>query len=244
MVDISFRFLTSIVTQLLSVIIPCYNEAPTLQRVVEEVLSVGISLEREVIIIDDGSHDGSYEIAKELASKYQEVKVLRNKQRRGKGYCIRRALEVAKGDIVLIQDADGEFKPREYPKLLKPILEGKTTDVVYGSRNLQPNPITSKLCYYGGKINTWLFNLLFGTKLTDLNTGFKVFRRDVLLNIKLLEDGFNFCEEVTAKLAKRGVRIVEVPIDYEPRRKGKKLKWWKHAVGSLRVMLRERFLTY
>jgi len=215
----------------LSVVIPCYNEAATLKTVVERVLGADIlGLEREVIIVDDASSDGSGDIAETLAAKDERVSVLRHPANRGKGAALRGGFGRATGDIVLVQDADLEYDPEEYPKLLAPIVDGGA-DVVYGSR-FKGGESTRVLYFWhslGNKFLTLMSNMFTNLNLTDMETCYKVFRRHVVAGIVIEEDRFGFEPEITAKIShlEPRPRIYEVGISYAGRtyEDGKKITW-------------------
>jgi len=225
---------------LLSVIIPVYNERDTILKILEKVKSVKI--DKEIIIVDDFSTDGTREILESLKGKDEKLKIIFQKKHVGKGFAIRTALKFVEGEIVLIQDADLEYDPNEYPKLIEPILEGKAK-VVYGSRVLKKNPKASIIFYIGGRFLSFLTNLLYGTNITDEPTGYKVFSTDVLKSIDLKCLGFEFCPEVTAKVAKKGYKIYEVPINYNPRsiKEGKKIRF-KDALKAVFTLIKYRFI--
>jgi glycosyltransferase involved in cell wall biosynthesis len=225
---------------LLSVIIPVYNEKNTILKILEKVKSVKI--DKEIIIVDDFSTDGTREILESLKGKDEKLKIIFQKKHVGKGFAIRTALKFVEGEIVLIQDADLEYDPNEYPKLIGPILEGKAK-VVYGSRVLKKNPKASIIFYIGGRFLSFLTNLLYGTNITDEPTGYKVFSTDVLKSIDLKCLGFEFCPEVTAKVAKKGYKIYEVPINYNPRsiKEGKKIRF-KDALKAVFTLIKYRFI--
>lgn len=176
-------------------------------------------------MVDDGSTDRTAEIAR--AASHPGLRVLRHSKNRGKGAAIRTGLEAASGEIVLIQDADLEYDPSDYEKLLAPIRAGQA-QVVYGSRILRPDNGRSYGRYYwGGRLLSWWTNLLFGSSITDEPAGYKVFQADLLRSLNLTCEGFEFCPEVTAKILRRNIPIVEVPIRYRPRsmEEGKKIRW-------------------
>jgi glycosyltransferase involved in cell wall biosynthesis len=210
----------------LSVVIPVYNERTTLRQVVERVLAV--PLELEVVCVDDGSRDGSREILAELAREYQQVQVFLQPQNMGKGAALRRGIQHATGDFVVIQDADLEYDPADYSLLLGPLVQGKA-DVVYGSRFLGAAP--HRVLYFwhsvGNRLLTLLSNCLTNINLTDMETCYKVFRREVIQSIPIEEDRFGFEPEITVKVAKRHLRIYEVGISYWGRtyEEGKKIGW-------------------
>lgn len=212
----------------LSIIIPVYNEETTIAEVVERVFAVDISgLAREVIIADDGSQDNSAAIIASLQDQYPElIKVHTSLINLGKGAAIRFGLEFATGNIILIQDADLELNPEEYPLLLAPILR-QETKVVYGSRFLQRAkhiPIRTRLA---NRFLTSLTNILYSIRLTDMATAYKVFRHEVITGLTLRSTHFEFEPEVTAKILRAGYKIVEIPISYQPRNidEGKKIGW-------------------
>lgn len=211
----------------LSVLIPVYNEASTIREVLRKVRLV--DLEKEIIIINDGSTDETAEIL-ELEKQNPITTIHNSLINIGKGAGVRIGLEYAKGDIVIVQDADLELDPKEYPLLIEPILQGQT-QVVYGSRFLNRNPIKLffhwRIQYLSNLFLTSLTNLLFGSKLTDMETAYKVISRDVLDQIRLESLGFEIEPELTAKLLRLGQKIVEVSIAYHPRtnQEGKKIRW-------------------
>lgn len=211
----------------LSIIVPVYNEAQTIAELVERIRAVKINLEKEIIIANDGSSDGTNRIIDEsLWRGDKRVHVYEYAVNLGKGAAIRLGLRYASGDIILIQDADLELDPEEYGGLLAPILE-RRTQVVYGSRflgNTTRLPLRTRVA---NRALTWMTNILFGARLTDMETGYKVFTREALAGIRLRCVGFDFEAEVTARLLRAGRRIVEVPIVYHPRRadEGKKIRF-------------------
>ncbi len=223
-----------------SVIIPVYNEKNTIEKVIEKVNAVPI--DKEIIIVDDGSTDGTRQILERiLEQKDPRIKVIFQPENMGKGSAIRRAINEITGDVVVIQDADLEYEPMDYLRLIDPIRQGKS-DVVYGSRVLGKNPVSSFSFYIGGRFLSFLTNLLYRTSITDEPTCYKMFRADVLRSIKLRCRGFEFCPEITAKIAKRKIRIYEVPIAYIPRsiKEGKKIRW-KDGLVAIWTLIRYRF---
>jgi len=207
----------------LSVIIPVYNEKETIAEIIQKVEST--PFEKEIIIIDDGSKDGTQNYLTSIKGQKENIQIFFHEINQGKGAAIRTGLKFAAGEIIIIQDADLECDPRDYKTLLEPF-QDKETRVVYGSRRLKENPHGQAVYFLGGKILTALCNLMYKTKLTDATTCYKVFALDVLKNIDLKTNRFEFCMEITAKLAKAGYKIIEVPVSYYPRQKnkGKKLK--------------------
>jgi glycosyltransferase involved in cell wall biosynthesis len=215
---------------LLSIIIPVYNEKKTLKALVEKVQSLDLSslnLDKELVVVDDCSQDGTLDVAQGLADE-GKIRLIRHQQNQGKGAALQTGFQNARGDILLIQDADLEYNPEEYPKLLKPILDGKA-DVVYGSRFMggEPHRVLYFWHYLGNKFLTLLSNITTNLNLTDMETCYKVFRSEVLKAISLKEKRFGFEPEVTAKVARLGCRIYEVGISYTGRtyKEGKKINW-------------------
>ena len=235
----------------LSIIMPVYNEENTLRKILEKVRSVDI--EKEIIIVDDGSTDGTKEILKAIKTiKNRNTKIIYHTGNMGKGAAIKTGLKHITGDIIVIQDADLEYDPQDYHKLIGPIVNGESR-VVYGSRILGRKG-KSYLRYYlkknflalryhlGSRLLTGVVNLLYHAEITDLYTCYKVFDTKVLKGTKLNCKGFEFCPEVTAKMKKQGYKIYEVPISYYPRsiKEGKKITW-KDGLKGLHVLIKYRF---
>jgi len=224
----------------LSVVIPVYNEENTLLEIVERVRQV--ALPKEIIIVDDFSTDGTRSILQGL-SRFEDLKIVLQPQNRGKGAALRRGFEEVAGDIVVIQDADLEYDPAEYPVLIKPILDNKA-DVVYGSRFLGgPHRVLLFWHSVGNRFLTMLSNMLTDLNLTDMETCYKVFRADVLKKIKLRENRFGFEPEFTAKVARARCKIYEVPISYSDRdyTEGKKIGW-KDGVAAIYFIIKYRLV--
>ena len=227
---------------LLSIIIPVYNEKQTLESLVEKVRAVDLSslgLDREVVVVDDCSQDGTSDVAQNLANK-GKIRLIRHLKNQGKGAALQTGFQGAQGDLLLIQDADLEYDPEEYPKLLKPIVDGKA-DVVYGSRFMggEPHRVLYFWHYLGNRFLTLLSNMVTNLNLTDMETCYKVFRSPVLKSITLEEKRFGFEPEVTAKIARLGCRIYEVGISYTGRTytEGKKINW-KDGIRALWCILK------
>ncbi len=227
-------------TRGVSIIIPAFNEAATLKTAVQKVLQVdlrGLNLKKEIIVVDDGSTDETRGILEAL--KKNGINVLRHEDNRGKGMAIQTGLKESAEDIVLIQDADLEYNPQDYKKLLEPITAG-VADVVYGSRFVgsSPHRVLFFWHYFGNKIITFLTNLVANLNLTDIETGFKAFRREAILSVKLKEARFGFEPEVTIKLARGRWRFYEVGISYYARdySQGKKIRWTDGLLAIWTIM--------
>jgi dolichol-phosphate mannosyltransferase len=228
----------------LSVIVPVYNEAQTIEQVLDRVDEIDLGgVDKEVIVVDDGSTDGSAEIIESRmhsgrANRLAHLSIINL----GKGAAIRFGFKHATGDIVMIQDADLELDPAECTRLIAPIVAGDAL-VVYGSRFKAPSAGIPRRTRWANRLRTWLTNLLFGARLTDMETAYKVFRRDVLETISLRCVGFDIEPEITARVLQAGYRIVEIPVAYNPRRKdeGKKITW-TDGVDAIYTLLRCRLL--
>jgi glycosyltransferase involved in cell wall biosynthesis len=224
----------------LSVIIPVYNEAESIQAILKRVQNTGLA--SEIIVVDDGSADGTREALARLDGK-DKVRVILHERNQGKGAAVRTGLSAASGEIMLIQDADLEYDPRDYPTLLKPLEEG-IADVVYGSRFLGgPRRVVMFWHMVANRLLTFMTNILYDTILSDMETGYKVFRRKVIEGMPLRAKRFDFEPEFTAKVLKRHYRIYEVPISFNPRdySQGKKIKL-KDAFEAVWTLLKYRFV--
>jgi len=222
----------------LSIIIPCFNEQNTISLVIDKILS-SYTGEKEIIVIDDCSNDKTSDILKtDLKNKID--KLILNPRNYGKGYSIRKGISIANGDIILIQDADLEYDPSDYVKLIKPIEKGMA-DVVYGSRFVGGDE--KRVLYFwhtlGNKFLTILSNMFTNLNLTDMEVGYKLFKSDVIKDLNLVEDRFGFEPEITAKIAKKKINIFEVGISYYGRKysEGKKITW-KDGVSAIRCIVK------
>ena len=225
---------------LLSVLIPAYNEINSIDTLLEKIQAVPLT--KEIIIVDDGSTDGTREHLATYEST-PNIQVIYHTQNQGKGAAIRTAIQYMKGDIAIVQDADLEYEPQDYLFLVEPIVQGKEK-VVYGSRFLKPENRHSYMSFYiGGQVVTILANVLFNQRLTDEPTCYKVFEANFLRSIPLECTRFEFCPEITAKVAKRGIRIKELAISYYPRSiaEGKKISWLD-GIEAIWVLLKYRFV--
>lgn len=230
----------------LSVIIPVYNESRTITMVLEKVLGVRLPnrMKVEIWVVDDGSTDDTGKKVKRIIQSHPGglIKYIRLDKNRGKGYAVRIGIALSMGDVIVIQDADMEYDPADYSLLLQPILSGEYK-VVYGSRLLnKENCYSYPSFYWGGRFVSWVTGLLFGQKITDEPTCYKMFEAGVLKNIPLTCDGFGFCPEVTAKILRKGYTIKEVPISYHPRSKkeGKKIKW-QDGMEAVYILIKYRW---
>lgn len=225
----------------ISIIIPTYNEEETIEKIINKVLKSDVlGLKKEIIIVDDGSTDKTTQIINKTYTK--SVKKILFPKNKGKGFALRAGFKQATGDIILVQDADLEYHPKDYPKIIKPFIN-ENANVVYGSRELSGNNKHSSIFFHmGGRTVTFFTNLLYGSKLTDVPTGYKVFKREVLINIPLKCRGFEFCPEVTANILKKQISIMEVPITYSARHRkdGKKIKWFD-GLEALWTLFRIKF---
>lgn len=224
---------------LLSVIVPVYNERRTIRLILEKVRDVDI--EKEIIVVDGCSEDGTRELLAE-EEKVPGTKVVYEEYRSGRGNALKLGMAQATGDIVIFQDADLELDPADYPMLIQPLTSGEF-DVVFGSRFLRGKPAMGLLQYIGNRVITESVNLLYGTRLTDVETCYQVFRRESILDMKIDNNDFAFTVELCVKLVKRGLRIKEIPIQYFPRGRaeGKKI-YWADGFVSLWTLFKYRFM--
>ena len=231
----------------LSIIIPAYNEAGNISKVIAKVCDVVLpyGIRKEIIVVDDGSKDATYDNACRYVSSNANlpVKILRHEQNHGKGRAIRTALAVITGDYVIIQDGDLELDPNDIAKLMKAMIDGNY-EVVYGSRFLdKQNTSLYRSFYLGGRLVSHIANILYGQNITDEPTCYKLMRTEVLKCFNLRCEGFEFCPEVTAKIAKLGIKIHEEPIHYSPRTlaEGKKLRW-TDGIEAVWTLIKYRFI--
>ena len=225
----------------LSIIVPVYNEAATIAEVLSRVLALELDLDRQIVVVDDGSTDGTREWLDAWVEDQPDwVAVEHHAGNRGKGAAIRTGLAKVTGDYVIIQDGDLEYDPRDYPRLLAPLVEGRAR-VVYGSRFLGARPPMFFTQRMGNVFLTRLTNLLYGASLTDMETCYKLFARDVIAKLPLAADRFDVEPELTARVLRQGIEIVEVPISYSGRSyvSGKKIDW-RDLIVAVRTLVRLR----
>jgi glycosyltransferase involved in cell wall biosynthesis len=229
---------------LVSVIVPIYNEEATLEHVVEELLALGLRL--EVLLVNDGSTDGSPAVMARLAERHGPVQALHQPHNRGKGAAVRRGIDESTGDIVLIQDADLEYSPSDIPALIEPLVSGKA-DAVFGTRlrgGAHPQRAHLFWHYAGNRFLTLLANVLYNTTISDMEVGYKAFRGELVRGLQLVSDDFRIEPELTAKILRIGpsLRLYEVPISYYGRSyaEGKKITW-RDGFGAVEALLRFRF---
>ncbi|RJR26412.1 glycosyltransferase family 2 protein [candidate division WWE3 bacterium] len=224
----------------LSVVIPVYNEKNTIRTLLEKVKEID-DIEKEIIVVDDASTDGTVDILKQLEKENPDVKFIYKEVNKGKGDTLRVGFSYTTGDYVIVQDADLEYDPNDYRKLLR-TLEEEKVDVVYGSRFSGNYEDMSNLHYMGNKILTLVTNFLFGVLLTDMETCYKLMPGDFVRKLEIRSSRFDFEPEITAKILKAGLRIKEVPISYKGRShsQGKKITW-KDGIGALFTLIKFRF---
>ena len=226
---------------LVSVIIPAYNEEQTIRQVLETVQA--LPLAKQIIVVNDGSTDKTYTILEELRHN-NDLTIVHCQENRGKGFAIRSGIPSVKGNMVVIQDADMELSPNDILPLVEP-LKNKEVEVVYGSRFLNGRGNASLHNYIANRILAMYTNLLYGCRITDESTGYKAFSSDLIKELNLTCEGFEFCPEVTAKILRAGYQIHEVPVSYFPRTKkeGKKLRFWSDGLFAAWTLLKYRFIS-
>ncbi|MFH1612144.1 MAG: glycosyltransferase family 2 protein [bacterium] len=222
---------------MISIVIPVFNEKNTILKILEKIQK--INLEKEIIIVDDGSTDGTKEILQNI--KENNIKILYHSKNQGKGAALKTGFNEVKGDIIIIQDADLEYDPENYFILIKPIKEGYA-DAVYGSRFLGIHRVFLIWHYLGNKFLTGITNILYNTTLSDMETGAKVFKTEIIKNITIKSKKFDIEPEITAKILKQNIRLYEVPISYYGRdyKEGKKITW-KDGIKAIYVLIKYRF---
>jgi len=219
----------------ISVIIPCFNEADSILDVLSQLSNVALDL-KEVIVVDDGSTDDTTEIVRDTPG----ITVIRHSRNLGKGAAVRTGIDSATGDIIVIQDADGEYPPKDIPALTNPIIGGKA-EVIYGSRFLGTIKGMSKSHLIGNKVLTWATQVLYRAKVSDMMTGHKAFKKSVLDGVKLESKGFEFEPEITSRILRKNLKIAEVPISYSYRKKGRAKIGWKDGFKALWWLIKCRF---
>ena len=227
-------------TPLISIVVPVYNEARTVAAVIERLVAIDLPAAREILVVNDGSTDGTRDVLDQVAQR-PELRIVHAEKNGGKGSAIRIGFGQAAGTIVAIQDADLELDPAQLADLVKPILDGRTR-VVYGSRFLAGRPDAPWLSIFANQVLTGVTNLLFGGRLTDMETCYKVMAADVARSLDLESNRFDIEPEITAKLLRAGYSILELPIRFEPRSRaqGKKIGW-RDGVRAIQVLLKYRF---
>lgn len=229
----------------LTIIVPVYNEEKTILNVLKSLGDLKIDLNKEIIIVDDGSKDNSNKIISEFIrkNKYDGTEfMLINKKNGGKGSAVKKGIESSSGDIITIQDADLEYNPIEYGSLVQPIIRGES-EVVYGSRFLRKHKPRYRIYFWGNKFLSLLTKILYGAEITDMETCYKVFKRDTIKSLNIKSNKFDIEPEITAKLLNKGIRIREVPISYMPRsiKDGKKIGW-KDGIKAIYILLKYKFV--
>lgn len=224
----------------LSIVVPVYNEKITIEKILGEIRAVE-GLEKEIIVVDDASTDGTVEILKKLEAGNPDIKFVYKEKNRGKGHTLKVGFEHTTGDYVIVQDADLEYDPRDYHKLIR-ALEEHNADVIYGSRFSGSYEDMSTLHYIGNKMLTLVTNIFFGVMLTDMETCYKLMPGDFVRKVNIKSERFDFEPEITAKILKSGLKIREVPISYRGRThsEGKKITW-KDGIHALFTLIKYRF---
>ena len=226
---------------LLTIIVPVYNEVKTVRPVIDRLLTIDLPIDREIIVVDDGSTDGTSEVLEKLPQRPEILRVIRARMNTGKGHAIRLGLRQARGTVIAIQDADLELDPAQLAQLVSPILEGKT-QVVYGSRFLDGRRNGPWLSVAANRFLTMMTNVLYGSRLTDMETCYKVMSADLARGLRLQSNRFDIEPEITARLLRGGHSILERPVDFQPRAySGGKKIGWRDGVRAIVVLLTNRF---
>jgi len=229
----------------LSIIVPVYNEEKTITEILDVLRKVDLGVLKEIILIDDGSKDNSKKVIEKYLKKVPKSEKIKfnfiSKQNGGKGSAIKKGFEVATGDIVTIQDADLEYNPNDFKKLIKPIIEKKAL-VVYGSRYLKKQEKGYKMAFIANQFLTFLTKVIYNSTITDMETCYKVFKKEVVKELDLKANNFDMEPEITAKVLKKGIKILEMPISYKPRtvEEGKKINW-KDGVQAIYTLFYWKF---
>lgn len=229
----------------LSILMPVYNEAKTIEKIIGKVENVNLgAISKELIIVDDSSTDSTQKIISNLKKKYRNIRAFRHSKNKGKGAAIRTGIKYASGEIVVIQDGDLEYNPEDFKRLIKPILQ-KKAKVVYGSRFLgKTSGFSIPSHYYGNIFLTFLTRILYNRKVTDMETCYKMMTSDIIKKLNLQSDSFAIEPEITAKILRKGHRVIEIPINYRCRSfaEGKKIGW-KDGIIAVYTLLKYRFLS-
>lgn len=227
----------------LSVIIPAYNEVQTIVKIIDKVKQTDVGFDKQIIIVNDGSTDGTTDVLNNMP-KDNTIKIYHHQKNKGKGSALKTGFSYINGDVVIIQDADLEYDPKEYAVLLDPIIN-HGADVVYGSRLSGGKPTRVYMFWHklGNSLLTFLTNVLYNTTVTDMETGYKVFKKEVVNNLNIKSRGFSVEAEITAKIFKKGYKVYETPISYYGRNysEGKKIKWY-HAISAIWTLLKYKFV--
>jgi len=226
-----------------SIVIPVYNEVATIAKLIDAVKNAELEVEKEIILVDDGSTDGTKEILNSIKEKDRTIKIYRHQKNQGKGRALKTGFSHMTGDVVIIQDADLEYDPHEYKALLDPIIN-HGADVVYGSRLSGGKPARMYMFWHkvGNGVLTFITNILYNTTITDMETGYKVFKREVINNLNIKSRDFTVEAEITAKIFKKKYRVYEIPISYYGRNysEGKKIRWY-HGLSAIWALIKYKF---